>query len=77
MNLAWQFVRKNGYNMSEALKVAWRNIKLKTQMLSGIAHFRFVKVDGSIREAHSLRALPAPAMLPDQKSSLLRDSFAV
>ena len=30
MSLAWSFVRKNGYTMSEALKVAWLNMKLKT-----------------------------------------------
>ena len=30
MQLAWQFVKKNGYSLSEALKVAWMNIKLKT-----------------------------------------------
>ena len=29
MSLAWQFVRKNGFTMSEALKCAWANMKLK------------------------------------------------
>ena len=29
MSLAWSFVRKNGYSMSEALKCAWTNIKLR------------------------------------------------
>lgn len=24
MQLAWQFVKKNGYTLSEALKVAWQ-----------------------------------------------------
>lgn len=28
MSLAWSFVRKNGYSMSEALKCAWTNIKI-------------------------------------------------
>lgn len=51
MTLAWQFVRKNGYTMSEALKVAWMNIKLKAQMKKHICKFYFQKVDGSIREA--------------------------
>ena len=32
MSLAWQFVRKNGFTMSEALKCAWANMKLKLQM---------------------------------------------
>lgn len=51
MNLAWQFVRRNGYTMSEALKCAWRNVKLKARMKDGIVRFYFQKVDGSIREA--------------------------
>ena len=29
MSLAWSFARKNGYSMSEALKCAWTNIKLR------------------------------------------------
>lgn len=51
MTQAWSFVRRNGYTMSEALKVAWRNIKLKNKMRKGIAKFYYQKVDGSIREA--------------------------
>ena len=51
MQLAWQFVKKNGYSLSEALKVAWLNIKLKTQMKKRICKFYFQKVDGSLREA--------------------------
>lgn len=51
MTLAWQFVRRNGYTMSEALKVAWRNIKLRAKLAKGITRFYFQKVDGSIREA--------------------------
>lgn len=52
MKLAWQFVKKNGYNMSEALKIAWANIKLKAEMKKRIVKFYFQKVDGSIREAY-------------------------
>lgn len=52
MKLAWQFVKKNGYNMSEALKTAWANIKLKAEMKKRIVKFYFQKVDGSIREAY-------------------------
>lgn len=51
MNLSWQLVRKNGYTMSEAMKVAWANIKLKIAMRQRIVKFYFQKVDGSIREA--------------------------
>lgn len=52
MNLAWSFVRKNGYSMSEALKCAWLNMKLKASMKERIVKFYFQKVDGSIREAY-------------------------
>lgn len=51
MRLAWQFVRKNGFSMSEALKCAWANLKLKTAMKDRIVKFYFQKVDGSVREA--------------------------
>ena len=51
MQLAWQFVKKNDYSLSEALKVAWMNIKLKVQMKKRICKFYFQKVDGSLREA--------------------------
>ena len=52
MTLAWQFVKRNGFSLSEALKTAWANIKLKEAMKSGIVKFYFQKVDGSIREAY-------------------------
>ena len=51
MKLAWQFVRRNGYTMAEAMKVAWLNMKLKAAMTTRIVKFYFIKVDGSIREA--------------------------
>lgn len=52
MTLAWQFVKRNGFTMSEALKAAWANIKLKAAMKNRIVKFYFQKVDGSIREAY-------------------------
>lgn len=51
MNLAWQLVKRNGFSMSEALRIAWVNMKLKAQMKSKIVKFYFQKVDGSVREA--------------------------
>lgn len=51
MNLAWQLIKRNGFSMSEALKCAWVNFKLKAQMKSKIVKFYFQKVDGSVREA--------------------------
>lgn len=64
MKLAWQLVKKNGYTMSEAMKVAWLNAKLKFQMKTRIVKFYFQKVDGSIREAYGTLAehlMPATA----------------
>lgn len=51
MTLAWQFVKKNGYSMSEALHTAWLNVKNIKNLAKGITHFYFKKIDGSIREA--------------------------
>lgn len=52
MQLAWQFVRRNGFSLSEALRTAWANIKLKALMSKGIVKFYYLKVDGSLREAY-------------------------
>ena len=52
MSLAWQMVKKNGFSMSEALKTAWANLKLKAEMKNGIVKFYFQKIDGSVREAY-------------------------
>ena len=52
MQLAHQFIRKNGMSLSEALKTAWANIKLKAAMKSRIVKFYFQMVDGTLREAY-------------------------
>lgn len=66
MKLAWQMVRKNGYTMSEALKVAWLNMKLKMQMKQKIVRFYYRKVSGEIREAFgSLQE----SLLPETKGT--------
>ena len=49
MSLAWQMVKKNGFSMSEALKTAWINLKLKAEMKNRIVKFYFQKVDGTAR----------------------------
>lgn len=64
MTLAWQFVKRNGLSLSEALTIAWRNIKLRAAMANKIVRFYFRKVDGTIREAYgtlSERLTPATA----------------
>ena len=52
MTMAWQFVKRNGFTMSEALKTAWRNVKLHPAMAKRICKFYFMKVDGTLREAY-------------------------
>ena len=49
--MMWQFIKQTGRSKSEALKMAWRNLKLKKELQNGIVRFHFQKVDGSIREA--------------------------
>lgn len=57
MRIAWQLIRKNGFTMSEALKTAWLNFKLKMKMRYGIVKFYYQKISGEIREAYgTLRA---------------------
>lgn len=76
--LAWQFVKKNGYTLSEALKAAWANIKLVKQMSTKIVKFYFRKVDGSIREAYgTLKAdlLPETKGTERKKSDTLQVYF--
>ena len=72
MKLAWQFVKKNGLTMSEALKKAWANAKLKMAMQTKIVKFYFQKVDGTIREAYGTlceRLIPAIAGTDNRKKN--------
>lgn len=52
MKMAWQFVKRNGFTMSEAMKTAWLNAKVKAAMKERIVKFYFQKVDGTLREAY-------------------------
>ena len=51
MLLAWTFVKRNGYSMSEALKCAWANIKLRALLGKKVVEFYFKKTDGTLRQA--------------------------
>ena len=51
MSLAWSFVRKNGYSMSEALKCAWTNIKLRALLHKKVVEFYFKTPEGTLRQA--------------------------
>lgn len=44
-------VKSNFDNFSEALKYAWKVIKLRMQLTKRVVSFKFKKVDGSIRSA--------------------------
>ena len=69
MTLAWQIVRRNGYTISEALKCAWRNVRLRRAMADRVCRFTFKKVDGSIREAYgTLCSLIVPATSTPRKA---------
>jgi len=51
MKDAVRFVRENHFTQSEALKVAWRNLKLYKKMTKGVVRFLFKKVDNTFRDA--------------------------
>lgn len=68
MLMAWTFVKRNGFSMSEALKCAWANMKLKVAMKQRIVKFYFKKVDGSVREAYgTLKENLIPATSGDSR----------
>lgn len=51
MNLAWGFRKTYQKSMSDSMKLAWRNFKLKREMQKGVVEFHFTKADGTIRQA--------------------------
>jgi len=53
---AHRFIKIAGISLSEALRKAWANFKLKIRMAQGIVKFYFQKVDGTIREAYGTLA---------------------
>ena len=71
-NLAWNFVRNFGMNLSEALRKAWANIKLIKKMRSMVVKFAYMKIDGTIRQAYGTldeAYLPSNAIKGTGKSS--------
>lgn len=68
MTMAWQFVKRNGLSMSEAMKRAWANMKLKAALTQRIVKFYYQKVDGSLREAYgTLKENLIPATSDDNR----------
>lgn len=51
MNMAWSFIKNKRLGLSEALKLAWANAKLKTALKKGVVEFAYRKLDGTIRRA--------------------------
>lgn len=49
---AWNLFNNNYGTFSECLKQSWKAVKIKVRMLEEIVSFKFVKKDGTIREAH-------------------------
>ena len=49
--MAWQFVKDNKMNKSDAMIVAWENKNIVDNMRIGVVEFKFRKVDGSERLA--------------------------
>jgi len=72
MREAWGFIRRNGVSLSEALRVSWRNAKLRIAMSLRIVRFYFQKVNGEIREAYgtlSGRIVPATSGTDSKKKN--------
>lgn len=66
MRMAWQFVKQNGMTLGDAMRCAWRNIKLKAAMLAGKAvSFVFRKSDGTLRNALGTLARAAINYIPN------------
>lgn len=75
---AWQFVKKLGYTLAEALKIAWRNAKFKAVAKNKIVEFYFKKVDGSMRQAFGTlkeSLLPETKGEERKKSDMLQTYF--
>lgn len=54
--MAWGFVKRYGMSMSDAMKKAWLNYKLKSLLSSKIVKFYYQKINGDIREAYGTLA---------------------
>jgi len=53
-------IKANYASFSEALKMAWKTIRLRAKLKAGVVSFAFKKVDGSIRKAiGTLNDVPA------------------
>ena len=72
MTEAHRFIKIAGLSLSEALKRAWANFKLKASMYKGIIKFYYQKIDGTIREAYGTlndRFIPSVAGTDNRKKN--------
>ena len=51
MTLAWAIVRETGMGIGDALRMSWKNFKLKTAMKQSVVKFIYRKVSGETRTA--------------------------
>ena len=69
--MAWAIVA-NFNSFAEALKAAWKAIKLSSKMKSSVVSFSFKKIDGSIRKAiGTLKDVPATLGVREPNHSVL------
>lgn len=49
---AWELIKSNIFSsFADALKAAWKIVKLHTKLKAGVVNFSFIKKDGTIRNA--------------------------
>ncbi len=51
MSLAWVIARETGMGIGDALRMSWKNFKLKLAMKQSVVSFTYRKVGGEIRNA--------------------------
>ena len=71
MKQAWYLVKSLGWSISEAMKQAWKNFKLRRALVKNESvSFSFKKVDGTIRNAiGTLLETITPAIVGERKSN--------
>lgn len=51
MKLSWMLVKVYGFSMADAMKQAWKVLKLKAALKKGVVKFIYTKLNGEIRTA--------------------------
>jgi hypothetical protein len=74
MKSAWALFNKGAFTFADAMRMAWKSVKLRIRMKSGVVRFTFRKVDGSVREA--LGTLMSDFM-PETSGTGRRDNYTL